>query len=597
MPFTARQPAMPWLEMPLEFLTLLETLHEFTELECKLRTASSSVEDSDRLQQLHDQIVQLSAPLLEPESLDDLSQRQIDMVFTHAVCLVQAIARCVQDEPVPLNTAGSETLQRFQFDYWAAPEKCKQIRDRLERVTELTSAEIAAIEAQVSRCAGVAYDRQAISKALRERFALWPKNERIDQAALECFQSFYPQSPLAVGEVKLVICGLIVFFCIPFEETRLTTTRFDGLREPEQRTISDFLNRIQRFEQSQFAHFPVFGSVTASGVSATVVESLATNTGLSGDTVRRHLSHMTAVIPLAEVDKFVVHDIWGHAWQAAVMGYDRLYDELAEYAEPLGLQERSDRSNEAISFGDCFQIQGQTVRFNEQRFRKFTTRLVTNRLPVAMAPVVAELLADLTEFKIVDDAAQSNPETRYRYAELLPSSSRFKASPAKLDLLIQDLEFYFQQATKSLRLWASRPSRQQQTIDQLQNKGADTLSATEAVRHGCLLWQRWLADGFQHQRRWHVRDGRLQVNLATAIQLNFIGVHREILHAYDRIGKLNAEHTGLKSFRDVMLIATAIFFASEPARNLWRIDEWLALKIEPLCERFAMELASVEKPS
>mgnify|MGYP001474895911 CR=1 FL=1 len=43
----------------------------------------------------------------------------------------------------------------------------------------------------------------------------------------------------------------------------------------------------------------------------------------------------------------------------------------------------------------------------------------------------------------------------------------------------------------------------------------------------------------------------------------------------------------LKSFRDLLVLAASVFFESDPARNLWRVDEFLTLVLAPFCRRLA----------
>jgi hypothetical protein len=57
--------------------------------------------------------------------------------------------------------------------------------------------------------------------------------------------------------------------------------------------------------------------------------------------------------------------------------------------------------------------------------------------------------------------------------------------------------------------------------------------------------------------------------------------------AYRRIEQTDTGRLPLKSFRDLLLISVAVFFETSPSRNLWRVDEFLSLRIAPLCQRLA----------
>ena len=128
------------------------------------------------------------------------------------------------------------------------------------------------------------------------------------------------------------------FFCLPFEKDQLTTERFAKLNADEQQPIRDFLARVNRFKQWQFAHFPVFGYLRGEDLDARLLEQLAARCEMDTAEVAREISALTAIIPLQEVDKYVVHDVWGHSWQASMLQFDKMYQQLATFADPLSLR-------------------------------------------------------------------------------------------------------------------------------------------------------------------------------------------------------------------------------------------------------------------
>lgn len=584
---------------PLSWQRVLEPLDAFRKLERELRGKTPTTAQQHELQQLHDRLVAASENLLEPEALAVLEPDAIERCFAKSVYLLLRMGRFWVESPPPLDTAGSRTLPHYEVDYFARPERCRAIRRAVQAVTSLPAAEHGRLQAEVDEDARVAEEKQAIVTALRDRFGLWSTDAdedpdlAHDQAAHACFEALYPGSGIVAGEVRVIVSGMMLFFCIPYAGTELQTERFRRLNADQQQPTRDLLKRLQRFSQRQFAHFPVFGFLRGQDVGRELRYDLAERSGVPLPRVTEHLSCLTAIIPLAEIDKYVVHDIFGHGWQANLLRFDGLYAQLAEYADRLHLQTPCDDATETLRLGDCFAVEGRRVTLRVDRFRAFAARMVAARLPVAVTPVLAELLADVTEFKVLADADPS----RAADASFLPSSSLLASFPAKLDLLIQDLDFYFKQATKALRLWAKQPRRYEATIEELIAAGGDAQQAAAAVERARQEYQQLAAEALSAAPQWRPHGDQLQVNLAARVALNFVGMHRETLHAYERIRELQLDRLPLRGFRDLLLIGASVFFVQDPRVNLWRIDEWLSLKIEPLCERLGSALqAAADQP-
>ncbi|MEM7311869.1 MAG: hypothetical protein AAF497_01835, partial [Planctomycetota bacterium] len=271
------------------------------------------------------------------------------------------------------------------------------------------------------------------------------------------------------------------------------------------------------------------------------------------------------------------HDVWGHSWQACMLGFDHLYDELATYSEVLDLDESAARptGDETVSFEDCFAGSGDELRFDERQFKRFVDLEVAERLPVAMTPVLAEILADVAEYKLV--ATATTPD--------MANSSALKKFPAKLDLTLRDVFYYFRQSTKVFRLWAARNDRQEKTVAQLVARGASGAAAKTAVDEAAAYWKRLESEWMAARMSFEAKEDSIHVNVASRLVLNFLAIHRETLMTYGQIGEMSTGKLPIKGLRDLLLICVAVFFEQSPSRNLWHVDEFLSLKIEPLCRK------------
>ncbi len=593
MPFVLSDTNVCQRSVPVRWKPVLLGLAEFFKLERELRERPKDKSLTDRINQIHNQLIAGSNDLLEPNALDDLTPEAVHQIFARSVFLTMRIAQSVVGDDQILDTASCRTLELYQADFLSNELADQQMRAAMLQILDLDQAELQRIEDEVQRDVQQSTKKHKLVRAIRNHFNLWEGSNDLRENVFAFFAAIYPDTGLVQEEVDIIVSGTMIFFCLPFEKEGLTTDRFKRLPPEQQQKTSDFIKRVNRFSQWQFAHFPVFGFRRGEDLDSKLVDDLANNSGLSRAEVLEEISTLTAIIPTTELDKYVVHDIFGHSWQACMLDFDSLYRQLATYADPLDLSESAKLQTTAeasgssstinakvageISFQSCFVGSGTELKLDEGLFRKFVESEVAERLPAAMTPVLAEILADVAEYKLIDVNSTS-----------MANSSAFDKFPAKLDLTMRDILYYFRQATKVFRLWSNQPRRHQRTIDQLVSAGASKSAAENAVGRALSLWRELESDRFAAELRFHEVDGELRANVACRLALNFLAIHRETLRVYKRLGAMDMGRLPMKGLRDLMLISVAVFFEQAPSRNLWRVDEFLTYQIEPLCEQLAM---------
>lgn len=567
--------------VPMDWRSVLDDLAEFVSLEQQLRADPNNETLVDRICKLHDQLIVGSNHLLEPHALDDIDSNLIDRMFARSVFLMTHIAASVAGDDDVLDTAGCRTLHLYEADFLADADHQRQMRETLGRCLSLTDDELSQVEEKVLADIQPAARKHRVVRGIRDEFGLWKESANLRESVFAFFDAIYPSVGILPDEVELIVTGTMIFFCIPFAKDELTTERFHRLSASEQQPIRDFLQRVNRFSQWQFAHFPVFGFRRGQDLDDSLLNQIAARCELAAEVVASEISTLTAVIPLDELDKYVVHDIWGHSWQACMLGFDDHYEQLATYADPLRLDEFAveSRGADTINFQECFVGEKDSLVLDEVLFRRFADLEVAERLPYAMTPVLAEVLADVAEFKLLDTGRTGD----------MDSSSALHRFPAKLDLTMRDVMFYFRQATKVFRLWAEREDRRAITIEQLIDQGATRRAARVAVERAAAIWRELESDWLSPEIQYGEHDGHLHVNVVSRLALNFLAIHRETLDVYRRIGQMQLGELPLKSLRDLMLISVAVFFEESPSLNLWRVDEFLSLRIEPLCQELVKQ--------
>lgn len=567
--------------VPLAWRGVLEDLRAFLELEQQLKTLAAPG-SAEELKKLHDRVVERSAELLEPAALNDLPAEEVHrLLLRSALTLVRLKTAVVADQSV-LDTAGSRTLGLFEADYFGTPETVAGFVDRVRAVLGLSTEDVRREEAALASDLVDAERKQAIVRALRDEFDLWPDAPGLRAGIARLFQTIYPGAPLPSEEVELVVTSTLVFFCLPLDKKgeALTTDRFAALPPAEKAAVQRFLHEQKRFTQRRFASFPAFGLVECQRLELDFIERIAERARVSAANVIEELPRLMTILPLAEIDKYLIHDVWGHGWQASMLRFDDLYEQIADFAQPLELEEAATTANAVrIGLAECFVGSGEALQLDEAKFRAFAIAEVCQRLPIALSAVLAEMLADVAEYKFLAE----HPDQ----ADWLPSSSRLAAYPAMLDLTLADIPFYFSQATKVFRLWMTQESRQKRLIEQLVELGAAPTAACFAVSHAIDAWRQLECGYFRPELSWTEVDGRLRVNAFTRVVLNFVGLHRTLLATYRDVAAQAPGRLPLKSFRDLFVLAASVFFEADPARNLWRVDEFLTLAFVPFCRRLA----------
>lgn len=568
--------------VPAAWAGVLADLQAFTALRGRLRQAKGVAEtpaDLAQIVELHARLVEGSAALLEPQSLADLGAGELAHLFARALLFAVRMKLAIVADGNVLDTAGSRTLGLYEADFYGTRAKVDDLRDRLLRNLAIPASALAGIEAEVERDLDDARRKQAIVRALRDEFGLWPGNPELRQSVHRCFLALHPDAPLPPEEVEVVITATTIFFCLPFEGQELTTPRFRALPPAEQRPVQEFLGRIQRFAQQRFGNFPAFGFLNAALLSPALVDRVAGRAALSQNLVADEIGRLVTILPLHHIDKYLVHDVWGHGWQASLLRFEQMYQAMAGYDDPLRLDEHCPSAGGVQRLTDCFQGAGENLRLDESRFVQFLHGELAERLSVALSAVLAEMMADVAEFKLLAENAGR--------ADLLPSSSLLPIFPAKLDLTLDDIPFYFGQATKTFRQWARSPERKQSMAADLVRRGAAPAAAEAAVARAAAIWQALAESHYAPRLACEpAAGGCLRVNAFTRIALNFLGIHRAILRTYERLEDLQPVMP-LKSYKDLLVIGASVFFEADRPRNLWRVDEFLTLHFLPLCRQFA----------
>ncbi len=250
--------------------------------------------------------------------------------------------------------------------------------------------------------------------------------QRIQAAAL--FKHLFG---ITLPAVDIIYTPLQIYFCLPSDATDLA----DQVPAAEQPCLQELYESMEAFSFDQFRRFPTFGPCQPRHISTAWVTHIAQHLGEPIDTIIKALSTSVSVLPADKAEAFLIHDIWGHYWQLMMTQFQADYAILAHCDDPLRAGETAYTHQGPVACRELFHPMGDKVTLDEPKAHDFFHGEVRQRLGLVFTHLIAEMMADVAEFKFV----WRNPDA----SNELPSSSVFKTAPVKLDLSLIDLDFLF----------------------------------------------------------------------------------------------------------------------------------------------------------
>ena len=517
----------------------------------------------------------------------DCDETVLDAAFVEAVWLALEHYPSLVHHPEieNLDTAGSKIFTLFKPDAPASMALREQLKSALQQAFDLDSETVGRLNRDLSIRTRPLGHRHQIMKSLETRFNLVSDNPKLDADILQLFRYVYPGSPFEVGEVRLVKTSSALYFCLPTEPTeKAQAAKQNAENSTSEHSKSDYENFLRKiWEVEPFAHFPVFGTFNAEGLDLTVRQGIVTDTELPLELITSTLTRMIGVLPLAELDKYLIHDTWGHQWQESLLDFEEPYTALTLFQRPLSLTETASVFGKQTSFADTFfKTASGSVELDPVKLQQFIDAELYEREIIAFTPILAELLADVVEYKFLE----LYPEQEH----LLPSSSLLKAFPSKLDLTLADLRTCFVHASEVFQNWITSASTQQdlhaeicEKLD-IPNDALKHKELSEVLNTAVELCKAQLHAFYQPEWAWErTEDGFLKPNAFSLAGLNFLRIHTALIHTYEDLSKIETSY----GFKDILVLSMGTFFERNPQQNIWELDSFLTEAFFPRWKRLA----------
>jgi len=294
-----------------------------------------------------------------------------------------------------------------------------------------------------------------------------------DARALRLMQQLYSSVPLRAEDVELVVTRTSFYFCIPFEDSRLSCIDFDARPVAERRAIEDFLQRVVTADSPLTDRFPAFGYFERESVSEGFVDGLGREASqrlgreIPHAVIRETLATMVQILPTQLLELYLIHDSCGHVWQETLCEFEWPYAMVPHLNRPLdlatgpffgsrpgegcgpGFGERFDAgprdSGSVAELASCFLVRGDRTELSESRAEACLRADLEGRIAIGAHGVLAEILADIADHKL---ARQQRP---------LASKSLFATRVVRLDLILADIRLFAELWTAPYRDFARNP--------------------------------------------------------------------------------------------------------------------------------------------
>ncbi|MEM1441285.1 MAG: hypothetical protein AAGF67_03015 [Verrucomicrobiota bacterium] len=270
------------------------------------------------------------------------------------------------------------------------------------------------------------------------------------------FDLWFPENPLRETEVEMVITRTCLYWCIPAEEDIEPRDS-----EEEAEAVEAWRKLTGRFAFQYFSHFPTFSSFDARDANPELVTSLAAELEWSRADIIDGLNNTTTIERTRVIEKYLIHDTWGHMWQGDLTLLRQLYDIMESLKTPVDANEHLTLPDgNVLSMLDLLYLNMRgEIRYDETLATRYMDQWIRLRIQALLAPIVAELCADCVEYKYKID----NPAER----ELLPSSSIFEENPAKLDFAWVDLGYFVRSLRRTIASYTKSEELKKNLINRI----------------------------------------------------------------------------------------------------------------------------------
>ncbi|OUS30298.1 hypothetical protein A9Q99_07455 [Gammaproteobacteria bacterium 45_16_T64] len=440
-------------------------------------------------------------------------------------------------------------------------------------------------------------------------------SERLQSTSdhLGLFQQMYGDIDIPPNLVDVIITDAQLFFCVPYDNDGLIDAAKYRWLPQHNENFSRFLQGLALESATERVYFPSVGVFNRKALDVTLIEELTVYIQQQGEMYRNVSQHivietlgsMLLLMASQEIEKFLIHDAWGHAWQETLCDFEWLYIKMGKFRQPLSILKPSIYSEAP---NDCLgaaisRDSNDGLAIDYTAMDQWIRRDIRGRVTVALNACVAELTADMAEYKFAPIAESNGLE--------FPSSSVLASHIVRLDLTFSDAAKHIDSLASPYLSLAKGTVQYMSLVNELLQCGysdSESHRVLEAiVQHIAVHYRQLLSTENSETSALHSDNTHDVLSLYEMMQINLCSIFCS-LHHYKRFGEdvgrtENVSEEGAEESVDVsdrtchfpeqsldfVTLAIACFFEEDRQKNIWHVDEILESPLREMIHQFGVQ--------
>ncbi|MEL6761568.1 MAG: hypothetical protein AAFP04_14370 [Myxococcota bacterium] len=564
------------------------------------------------------------AMLAELESLHDDSKPPAPPWLVERFCQAVLLWSYYSESGarVRFSTQTSQTLPHFELDLPDGPTHRQTLKAALQRTFELDPVDLERWQTEIEHQSSNLSLKRAITRLVVARLQRHPG--QVHNEIVRLFQSIYGHWPFHPGDLQILVAEAGIVFIAPFRDGQLEVPGFTERAYLERKNLEGFL-RIVEASAWKTDRFPGFGELDPEALDTGFLEELRrqlhSEEGLDlmpSSTVRDTLHTMVTFLAERDIEGYLIHDLWGHTWQETLGEFEWDYYRLESVLDrPIGWltgaapspghghhpgrePQASDPDHDnGVHLGACFSVIDGTIELDRERAVAACRRELETRVVLSLNAVVAEALADITEYKYTHGERSGG--------ERLPSSSLLFDSPIKHDLSARDILFHYRRWRGSFRALIDDPSERGRLSGQIAEKLGTHRGARQAVDALAELIRDALESTALSLHR-SPKGGNdvntpIQIDIMQRVQLAAarldLALSRYLAQGNEALRRARNDNSDLPRWRcplaclDLLVIFLGWVFEHDRAVRFWDLHRFIGDEVVHLMVRLGASLGSI----
>lgn len=491
-------------------------------------------------------------------------------------------------EPLYPDTVGTveetvSTIELVTYPHFKARRVCAARHSSalatLAKKLQVSEHRLQAIEVEFRKAEEKLKQRRLLVDVVRKWLVDGENAAKPKKEIKQVFDRYFPGNPLRPDEIEMIVTRTCLYWSLP-KEKELEENR--TVEEKEEAVA--WLKHTGRFAFQYFSHFPTFSSFDARDAGPDLVSDLAAELGWTEADVIEGLNSTTTIERTAEIEKYLIHDTWGHMWQGDLTELRRLYDTMESLKSPVDANEHLHLPDgNVVSPLDLVYLTASgTIRFDEELATRYLDQWIRERMDALLAPIVAELTADCIEYKFKLDNAEKE--------DLLPSSSLFYDNPAKLDFAWVDIGYFVRSLRRTNAIYRKSDELKHNLVERMcfllklkyprqykriESEEALTAEVEKTVGRFLEILSEREEMHLNQELLFEDLDGdRIpEVNAFFLLFTNFLRVQFTLNRLIK--GEMEGKRTNLAELFNVLMIFVVRYYENDSMVRFWSLDETL----------------------